>query len=566
MAEPMLSLLLRDPPAQADSAAGSSAQLAARLPRLDYGAARERWWHEFFTSLRDSFSGPRATKDSPDSTEGLRVDWIEGKAPGRAFLASCLWHVIFIWVLLLPIWSFLHTPPPTLAPVQIDVTYYEPPEDLPQITLPAAIAKSAPPAAKPAQDSKPAVAATADAFSPKQTILSIPVHVTHPRQTLIQPDAPPEPPKVAPPLPNIVQWTESAPKPQLSLSAANSAPRMRQRDARTLDAPDVTEKNTVPVIPAAISNPQLQVPVSAASAPTERQRMHETNAAPEVGGASSESNLHPLIALSATPAPPAPEVSVPQGNLAARISISPEGGKGGAAGGAPGSSASAASGAATGAGNHGGATAAGSAAAIAGGNAASAGTSGSLPAAISISGGERSSAPGAVRPRKLNLNPTAPFEPDASPRRGPMTNVAGLDPEKILSGKEVYTLNVNLPNLTSASGSWILNFAQLDEDDRPGFRPKGQLSGPVPIEKVDPKYPPDMINEHVRGEVILYAIIRKNGTVDSIQVVHGIEPQLDHNAIEALAQWKFRPATREGAPVDLEAVVHIPFTYKNPNE
>jgi TonB family protein len=562
MAEPMLSLLLREPPAQADSATDSSAQPAARLPRLDYGAGREPWWHEFFTSLRDSFSGPRATKDAPASSEELRVDWIEGKAPGRAFLASCLWHVVFIWVLLLPIWSFLHTPPPTLAPVQIDVTYYAPPEDLPQITLPAAVAKPAPPAAKPAPDSKPAAATAADAFSPKQTILSIPVHVTHPRQTLIEPDAPPEPPKVAPALPNIVQWTESAPKPQLALSTANSAPRMRQRDTRTLDAPEVTEKNTVPVIPAPISNPQLQVPVSPASAPTARQRTHESTAAPEVGGASGESNLRSLIALSATPAPPAPEVSVPQGNLAARISVSPEGGKGGAAG----ASAGASSGAATGAPSHGGATSAGTAAGIASGNAAEAGTSGSLPAAISISGGERNSAPGAVHPRKLNLNPTAPLEPESAPSRGPMTNVANLDPEKILSGKEVYTLNVNLPNLTSASGSWILNFAQLDEDDRPGFRPKGQLSGPVPIEKVDPKYPPDMINEHVRGEVILYAIIRKNGTVDSIQVVHGIEPQLDRNAIEALAQWKFRPATREGAPVDLEAVVHIPFTYKNPNE
>jgi TonB family protein len=564
MPEPMLSLSLREPPAQVDSDADSFAQPAARLPRLDYGAERESWWHEFVTSVRDSFSGPRATKDAPASSEELRVDWIEGKAPGRAFLASCLWHVAFIWVLLLPIWSFLHTPPPTLAPVQIDVTYYAPPEDLPQITLPAAVAKPAPAAAKPTPDNS-AAAATADAFSPKQTILSIPVHVTHPRQTLIQPDAPPEPPKVTPQLPNIVQWTENVPKPQLALSAANSTPRMRQRDTRTLDAPEVTEKNTVPVIPAPISNPQLQVPVSAASAPTARQRTHEATTAPEVGGASSESNLHPLIALSATPAPPAPEVSVPQGNLAARISVSPEGGKGGA-GGVAGSSASAANGAATGAANHGATSAAGAAAGIAGGNAAAAGTSGSLPAAISISGGERSSAPGAVRPRKLNLNPTTPLETESPARRGPMTNVAGLDPEKILSGKEVYTLNVNLPNLTSASGSWILNFAQLDEDDRPGFRPKGQLSGPVPIEKVDPKYPPDMIDEHVRGEVILYAIIRKNGTVDSIQVVHGIEPQLDRNAIEALGQWKFRPATREGAPVDLEAVVHIPFTYKNPNE
>ena len=134
-------------------------------------------------------------------------------------------------------------------------------------------------------------------------------------------------------------------------------------------------------------------------------------------------------------------------------------------------------------------------------------------------------------------------------------------PEKLLSGKEVYTLNVNLPNLTSSSGSWILNFAQLDEDTSPFNRPKGTLSGPVPTRKVDPKYPPELIKENVEGEVVLYAIIRTDGSVDSIQLVRKLDPRLDQYAVQALAQWRFRPATRDGAPVDIEAVVHIPFRH-----
>jgi protein TonB len=70
----------------------------------------------------------------------------------------------------------------------------------------------------------------------------------------------------------------------------------------------------------------------------------------------------------------------------------------------------------------------------------------------------------------------------------------------------------------------------------------------------------------VQGEVVLYAIIRKDGSVDSIQVVRGLDPQLDQNAIQALGEWKFRPATRAGRPVDVEAVVHIPFLYQNPRD
>jgi protein TonB len=69
----------------------------------------------------------------------------------------------------------------------------------------------------------------------------------------------------------------------------------------------------------------------------------------------------------------------------------------------------------------------------------------------------------------------------------------------------------------------------------------------------------------VDGEVILYAIIRSNGSVDSIQLVRGIDPRLDKNAVEALAQWQFRPATRGGVPTDIEAVVYIPFNFRRPD-
>jgi protein TonB len=85
------------------------------------------------------------------------------------------------------------------------------------------------------------------------------------------------------------------------------------------------------------------------------------------------------------------------------------------------------------------------------------------------------------------------------------------------------------------------------------------VSAPVPVLKVDPKYPQTLIEEHVEGEVILYGVIRPDGAVDSIQLVKGIDEQLDANSITAFSQWKFEPATREGQPVPLEAIVHIPF-------
>jgi TonB family protein len=140
-----------------------------------------------------------------------------------------------------------------------------------------------------------------------------------------------------------------------------------------------------------------------------------------------------------------------------------------------------------------------------------------------------------------------------------------MSPQQVLGAKRVYTLHVNMPNLTSASGSWVLNFAELNEEESGGVARAGlaetaaDLAGLIPLRKVDQKYPPELRTGHVDGEVILYAIIRKDGSVDSIQLVHSVDPILDANAMEALAQWKFHPAERRGEPVDLEAVVHIPF-------
>ncbi len=563
MLGPMHTLLQRDQQPPVNSLI--ELEPHSRLPRLDLGIDWESPRAEFISSLRGFVSGPRAPKEAELTKDrGFHVDWIRGGVPGKAFAASSLWHVAVIWFLILPIWGFLPEHTPTLAPVQIELTWYGEQPDLLRISLPAVV----PVPREKSQNIAPSVPESpgADASPARQTILSIPVRVTHPRQTLIRPDAPSVPPRVVPQLPNIVQWSSDQPqKPKFRLSVANSAPKIRRRAIRNDAAPEVPNpaKDLVPfnIVSKTNAIPRPKMPVSALSSPVTRQ--HETRAeataAPEIGAADSNNNRR-IIALSATPAPPAPAAEVPEGNLAARISTSPEGKKPGAVANASNHS--------TGPGAGGGA-----ASSTTGGTGAGA-NSGSLPAAISITGGGTPASRGGIAPSSsrlhtLNLTPPNSYQPPGNSRRG-SPNVSALDPslppEKILSGREVYTMHVNLPNLTSASGSWILSFSELDEDDRPSVAPREHLAGPVPIRKADPKYPSDLIKAHVQGEVVLYAIIRKDGSVDSIQVVRGLDSRLDQNAIQALSEWKFRPATRAGNAVDVEAVVHIPFLYQDPRD
>ena len=533
----------------------------SRLPRLDLGVEWGSPWSEFRSSLRNYFDGSKAPSPAElPADSDLRVEWIENKVPGKAFGGSVLWHVALVGLLFLPIWHFLESKPPDLELPRIELTWTNP-QDLPPISLPGNAPKPSPKG----DPAKPLPEKGADAFHPRQTILSEPVRVTHPRQTLIQPDAPPTPPKIETPLPNIAEWaaTPTPPKPTLRMDSA-AAPQRQNRVTKDLAAPDVANQEKIPaelnIAAAPVINPQPRLAMSATSKAAERQTKQTDNvAAPEVGASSGDANLHRLIAISANPGPPAPEVSVPQGNLAARVAISPDGKQPGSPGGAE-----------HGSSENGGAG--GGSSSIGGSGKNASGNASGLPAAVSVTGGSRSSggiAPAARSTNKLVLKPLDPAETAPVAHKGP--SVIGpidpnLAPEKILSGKEVYTLHINMPNLTSFSGNWMMHFAQLDEGDQPYNRPKGTLSGPEPERKVDPKYPQTLIKERVDGEVILYAIIRKDGTVDSIQLVRGIDPQLDKNSMDALSRWVFRPGARDGKPVDLEAVVHIPFHFRKPDQ
>jgi len=125
---------------------------------------------------------------------------------------------------------------------------------------------------------------------------------------------------------------------------------------------------------------------------------------------------------------------------------------------------------------------------------------------------------------------------------------------QIFRDRRLYSMTMNMPNLNSAGGSWVMRFAELGDAHE-----KGELLAPVAEHKVDPAYPLQLMRENVAGTVTLRAIIRADGTVSDIRVVNGADSRLDRYASEALARWHFLPAMKNDANVDVEAIVMIPF-------
>lgn len=550
--------------------AGQATAVALSPTRLPEGRPPELdiAWGSFHGGVGSNLAAVLSKSPVPRkfTIEGFfKYCWIEGKLPRRALVAAALWHIVFFVLPYPQLPARAHHNP---ALEDAELSWSGPINDLPLLEM-----KAPKPEPKPTprgEPEKPLAQQGADAFHPRQHIFTDPVHPNHPRQTLINSAAPAAPPKILPNLPNMVQIQDmpGPARPHLEISKdalAKLHPKKRRvatvTNAPTPDVPTFDDKPGAMALIASPNGPKRpDLELNGGTAPRIAPKAQKGNVAPapdvgttQVAGVNGNSST--LIALSATPAPAAP-VSPPQGNLAARVSISPEGKKPGVPGDAPKGTPGAVGGAPAGGGTNAGAVTAnnGIDISIRGGNPpANKGTSG-------LGDGTKISAP---TPHALSTRPEPRVTRDDEPvRTGPPNFAAlppGAKPEQIFESKKIYKMQIEMPNLNSSTGSWILNFTELRTDPNAPRVPSADLNGPSPIRKVDPKYPPTLINEHVEGEVILYAVIRRDGSVDSIQLVRGLDEELDKNAMNALSQWKFRPATRQGEPVDLEAIIHIPF-------
>jgi len=163
-----------------------------------------------------------------------------------------------------------------------------------------------------------------------------------------------------------------------------------------------------------------------------------------------------------------------------------------------------------------------------------------------------------VRPPRVTSAPARPMQPEST------TKLSEAERE-VFGNRRFCSLTLNMPNLNSAGGSWIIRFAELSRDsnnhsnDRDTNSPAADLSQPAATRKVDPAYPLQLMRENVAGTVILYAVIHADGTVGNVRVLRGVDDRLDRFASEAVAQWQFHPATKNGTPVDVEATFQIPF-------
>ncbi len=78
------------------------------------------------------------------------------------------------------------------------------------------------------------------------------------------------------------------------------------------------------------------------------------------------------------------------------------------------------------------------------------------------------------------------------------------------------------------------------------------------IRRVQPIYPRLAIEAHIQGQVVLRAVIGRDGMIHGLDALRG-HPLLIPAAVDAVRQWQYRPYFLNGQPVEVETQVTVNF-------
>jgi TonB family protein len=91
------------------------------------------------------------------------------------------------------------------------------------------------------------------------------------------------------------------------------------------------------------------------------------------------------------------------------------------------------------------------------------------------------------------------------------------------------------------------------------YRVGGGVSAPRTLYAPDPEYSEEARKAKYQGTVILWVVVGPDGRVHDMKVVRPLGLGLDEKALEAVKQWKFEPARKDGQPVAVQINVEVNF-------
>jgi periplasmic protein TonB len=91
------------------------------------------------------------------------------------------------------------------------------------------------------------------------------------------------------------------------------------------------------------------------------------------------------------------------------------------------------------------------------------------------------------------------------------------------------------------------------------YRIGGGVSAPTVLVKSEPEYSEEARKAKWQGTVLISLVVDEQGLPKNIKVVRALGLGLDEKAIEAVQKWRFKPGTKDGKPVPVQATIEVNF-------
>ena len=85
------------------------------------------------------------------------------------------------------------------------------------------------------------------------------------------------------------------------------------------------------------------------------------------------------------------------------------------------------------------------------------------------------------------------------------------------------------------------------------------MSAPEVMHSVEPEFSEEARKAKVSGDVQVYLWVDENGNPTHVRVIRGMGMGLDERAVEAVKQYRFKPAMENGRPVMVEMNIEVTF-------
>jgi len=143
-------------------------------------------------------------------------------------------------------------------------------------------------------------------------------------------------------------------------------------------------------------------------------------------------------------------------------------------------------------------------------------------------------------PTRVDVSEEGPLAPEAPLAEGPLSAGSGMD-----------LLNA-MPN----SAEIVKRPAVASVPQRVPVT--SRIEAAKLISRVQPVYPQLAIQARIQGNVVLHAIIGRDGQVSELEVLSG-HPLLVNAALDAVRQWRYNPTLLNGQAVEVETTITVSF-------